>query len=373
MFLVGTVALVPVEQLVARQSTAGRRAVTRRSLALAGVVGLTAVLTGGFVAATRDSLFAGASGFVVQAVVLVLLGAPVAVVRGLLNGHRRFDLVGATLALDGVGRLVFGLAGLTLLGGAVGYGWGIALAALPILALAPRAPRLARAAPAAAAAGDLAFLAPYVGAGAASQLLLAGAPLAVAALGGSPADISIVFVTFTLFRAPVTIVYLLQSRLLNALVRLELAGEAARLARLQRRIVLAALGLVVTASAGAWAIGPAVVALLYGPGFSPGRTVAALAAAGVAAAAGAQLLGQVLVARGATATLARRWSLGLVVALVTLLLAPRVGLADPALAVAVAFALGEAASAVAMARTGARRRDAAGTGGRTGRAGPRRD
>jgi hypothetical protein len=249
-------------------------------------------------------------GFVLLAVLIVVATAPLFVARGLAIGQRRFDLYGLMLGLEGVGRLVVGGLGLLVVGGPVGLAWGVALG--PALGLlvpdvplrAPRDPaRIGRAG---------AFLAPYIGASAASQLLLAGAPLAVAALGAGPATISIVFVTFTLFRAPVTIVYLVQGRLLNLLVRLELAATwHAR--RIRRGIELGGLAAVALAGVTGWLLGPGVVALLYGDAFRPEPLVAALAATGVAGAALSQLLGQLLVAAGRTTALARRWAVGLAV------------------------------------------------------------
>jgi O-antigen/teichoic acid export membrane protein len=349
MFLTGTVGLTPIEQFVAREATAGRRAITRRSWVLLAVVGLTAVVAATFTSLTRDSLFLGSSAFVVQSVVLVVATAPLFLSRGLAVGHGRFGMYGAMLGIEGVGRLLIGGIGLVVIGGPVGLAWGVALG--PALGLLVPTWRFERRATAPRSQTDASFLAPYIGASAASQLLIAGAPLAVAALGASAATISIVFVTFTLFRAPVTIVYLVQGRLLNVLVRLELADARATLVRIRSRLLLG--GAVAIGSAGTvgWLAGPAVVGLLYGADFRPAPIVAALAATGVAAGALAQLLGQMLVARGRTASLARRWAVGLVVALVVLILRP----AEPEITVALAFALGELAAASAMAAPSRRR------------------
>jgi len=343
MFLTGTVGLTPVEQFVARESTAGRRVLTRRSWAIAVVVGVTALVAATFTLLTRDRLFLGNSTFVVQSVVLVVATAPLFLSRGLAVGHRRFGMYGAMLGLEGVGRLAIGVIGFVLVGGPIGLAWGVVLG--PAFALLVPTWRFERHASAPRSHTDASFLAPYIGASAASQLLLAGAPLAVAALGASPTAISIVFVTFTLFRAPVTIVYLLQGRLLNVLVRLDMAGEQAMLLRIRRRLLLGGSVLVASAGTVGWLVGPWVVGALFGAEFRPDPLVAALAATGVSAGAVAQLLGQMLVARGRTASLARRWTVGLLIALVVLTLRP----AGPEVTVALAFALGELAAVLAMA------------------------
>jgi O-antigen/teichoic acid export membrane protein len=346
MFLTGTVALTPGEQYVAREATAGRRVRDRASWPLVVLVAMTAVAAVSFTTLTRGALFRDEAMFIAIAAALVATTAPLFVVRGLAIGHRRFDRYGAMLTLEGIGRLAAGGLGLLVVGGPAGWAWGIGLGPLLGLLVAPR--RLDRLATAPAAPRAGAFLAPYVGASAASQLLIAGAPLAVAALGAGPSTISIVFVTFTLFRAPVTVVYLLQGRLLNAVVRLQLAGATDRLARTRRRILGAGLAAIASAGAVAWVAGPDVVGLLYGGEFRPERTVAALAATGVAGAALAQLLGQLLVAEGRTAALALRWSAGLAVATALLVLLP----SAPAVAVAAAFAAGALTAAAGMAQAG---------------------
>jgi len=351
MFLTGTIGLTPVEQFVAREATAGRRVLTRRSSSIGVVALLTALAAAGFTTATRDTLFLGESGFILLSVLIVVATGPLFIARGLAIGQRRFDLYGLMLGLEGLGRLIVGGLGLLIVGGPVGIAWGVAVG--PALGLLVPTFRFERRATAPARAGAGAFLAPYIGASGASQLLLAGAPLAVAALGAGPATISIVFVTFTLFRAPVTIVYLVQGRILNLLVRLEIAGDRAHLERIRRTIQLGGSLAVALAGVAGWLVGPQVVGILFGAAFRPSPLVAALAATGVAGAALAQLLGQMLVAEGLTGALARRWSVGLataVLVLVVLPLMPLPAVADPAVTVGAAFAVGELAAAAAMSR-----------------------
>jgi len=360
MFLTGTIGLTPIEQFVAREATAGRRVLTRRSWAIGAIVLIMASASGGFALLTRDALFLGESGFVWLAVLTVAATAPLFVARGLAVGQRRFDLFGLMLGLEGLGRLVVGGVGLLIVGGPVGLAWGVALGPalgllVPTFGFERRATQ-----PPSGQAGT--FLVPYIGASAASQLLLAGAPLAVAALGAGPATISIVFVTFTLFRAPVTILYLVQGRLLNLLVRIELAGDAARLTRIRRSIELSGTAAVALAGVTGWALGPGLVGLLYGDAFRPDPLVAALAATGVAGAALSQLLGQLLVAAGRTSALARRWAVGLGVAVAVLVAGAVLDATAPAVTVATAFAAGELAAAAAMARRASADRTRVGSG-----------
>ena len=348
MFLTGTVGLTPVEQHVARESTAGHRVLSRRAPAIGVVVLLTAAAAGAFTTLTRDALFLGETAFVLLGPLVVAATAPLFIARGLAIGQRRFDLYGLMLALEGLGRIVVGGLGLLIVGGPVGLALGVGLG--PALALLVPTFRFERRAtrPPSPAAG--AFLAPYIGASAASQLLLAGAPLAVAALGAGPATISIIFVTFTLFRAPVTVVYLLQGRLLELVVRLGLAGATDRIVRIRRTIELAGIVAVALAGVTGWLVGPGIVELLFGAAFRPDPLVAALAATGVAGAGLAQLLGQLLVADGRTGVLARRWAVGLGVALLVIVALPALGSLSPEVTVATAFAAGELSAAAMMVR-----------------------
>jgi hypothetical protein len=164
-------------------------------------------------------------------------------------------------------------------------------------------------------------------------LLLAGAPLAIALLGGAPELVSTVFLTFTLFRGPLTLIYSLQGRILPFLVKI--AEEGGGFKTITGRIVVAGLGLAVIGGGVGWLIGPEVVELLFDA--SPDRVVTALAAAGVVAASTTQVSGQVLVALGGTGRLATAWVAGLFAAVAVL---PFVGL-TPDRSVAVAFLSGE--------------------------------
>jgi O-antigen/teichoic acid export membrane protein len=181
--------------------------------------------------------------------------------------------------------------------------------------------------------------------------MLGGAPLAAAAFGASDVLVSVIFVTFTLFRAPLTLIFAMQGRILPYLVGLAGGEDRQHLARIAGRVVFAGIGLALAGAVVGWLVGPEVVGLLYTPEFIPARGVAALAAGGVMAAAAAQIAGQVLVAEGRTSRLAVAWTIGLVVALVVMF----VFRPDPDLRVAAGFASGEAVALLAMWTLAARR------------------
>lgn len=348
-FILATVSLVPVEQYVTREVASGRRAIPNAARATYGFVVAAAIVAGVFVAVTRDSLFAGEWQYVVQAVLLVFGYALLFFGKGVLAGRRRFSEVGWILIVETAVRLVAGIVAIQLFANAESLGWAMVLGGFSVLGLRWWRRDTGDADTKPAPPGN--FLGGYVGGSASSQLLLGGAPLAAAAFGASPTLVSVIFVTFTLYRAPLTLIFALQGRILPYLVGLSGGADRDRLARIAGLVVTAGAGLAVAGALVGWLVGPEVVGLLYNEEFIPRRGVAALAAGGVMAAAAAQIAGQVLVAEGRTSRLAIAWLVGLVVGLVTMI----VYSPDPDLRVATGFAAGEAVALVAMWVLAARR------------------
>jgi O-antigen/teichoic acid export membrane protein len=173
----------------------------------------------------------------------------------------------------------------------------------------------------------------------------------VAALGGSNHLFSVIFVTFTLYRAPLTLIFALQGRVLPYLVNLVGDASFEKLSRIARNVVVGGFALAVLGGVVGWVIGPEVVSVLYGDEFAPTDVVAMLAAAGVVAAATAQIASQVLVAEGRTSRLSLAWLGGLVVGIVVLVL---VG-GEIGTRVATGFAAGEVAALGLMALLAIRR------------------
>jgi O-antigen/teichoic acid export membrane protein len=171
------------------------------------------------------------------------------------------------------------------------------------------------------------------------------------AMGADPAVVSMIFVTFTLFRAPLTLIFSLQGRALPYLVGLASSDDRHRLARIVRLVVIGGAGLVILGGLVGWLIGPEVVALLFGEEFAPSATVAMFAAAGVMAAAAAQIAGQVLVAEARTSRLSLAWFGGLTTGVLALLLLG----GAPDVRVAIAFAIGEVVALILMAGLAIRR------------------
>jgi O-antigen/teichoic acid export membrane protein len=348
-FILATVLLVPVEQYVTREVASGRRALPADLKPAFAMAGIGAVLGGGFVLFTLDDLFSGDPVYAVQIVLLMVGYSLLFVGKGVLAGSRRFAGVGWILIVETVARLIAGIVLLQLVFDATSLGWGMVIGGFSVLALLWWRQDKGRVQEPAGPAGR--FLAGYVGGTASSQVLLGGAPIAVAALGGSPALVSIVFLTFTLYRAPLTLIFALQGRILPYLVALSRDANHRQLVRIARGVVLTGAALAALGGLVGWLVGPEVVGLLYGEEYMPSDLVAMLAAAGVMAAATAQIASQVLVAEGRTTRLSWAWLGGLLVGALALMMTT----GTPDTRVGIAFVAGEITALGLMALLAIRR------------------
>ena len=348
-FILATVLLVPVEQYVTREVASGRRAIPHDLRPTFVMAAIGSLVGGLFVFLTLDDLFEGDIQYVAQIVLLMVGYSLLFAGKGVLAGTRHFAQVGWVLVIETAARLLAGIIAIQLLATATSLGWAMVIGGLAVLAMRwwryDNGESKERSSPARG------FLTGYVGGTSSSQLLLGGAPIAVAALGASPALISIVFVTFTLFRAPLTLIFALQGRILPYLVGLARDANHSELARIARLVVFGGAGLAMLGGLVGWLVGADVVGLLFGEEFAPTSTVAMLAAGGVMAAAAAQIASQVLVAEAKTKRLSLAWFGGLVVAAVALLLFRM----EPDTRVALSFALGEFVALGLMAVLATRR------------------
>jgi O-antigen/teichoic acid export membrane protein len=304
---------------------------------------LGAVVGAGFVLATLQDLFAGSIQYVAQIVLLMLGYGLLFVGKGVLAGSRRFADVGWLLIIETVARLVAGVVAIQLFASAESFGWAMVLGGFSVLGM--RWWRHDKGQELPSVASPTNFHRGYVGGTAASQVLLGAAPIAVALLGGGEELQSIVFATFTLYRAPLTLIFSLQGRILPYLVGVAGGPDSRRLGRIAVRVVIVGAVMVALGGVLGYLAGPQVVALLFPDEFAPTAVVAGLTAAGVMAAATAQVAGQVLVAEARTSRLALAWSGGLVAGVAALFV---IG-GEPDVRVAMAFAIGEIVALALMA------------------------
>lgn len=283
-----------------------------------------------------------------------------AIARGFLAGGHRYEAYGVATAAESLARILLAAAVLMLITDGIGLALVMVVAPLAVLAVRPfrRTGIGASAAEPAAGTepgadvlvGDAGhFLAPMVLANGASQTVLGAGPLVVAALGASPATVSAVFVTFTLFRGPLWMVQSVLARVLPPFTALARRHEHQALRRWALR--LAAMGALLSGFAYpvGWWLGPDVVSLLFGRQFAPSAALAALVATGTALAAVTLFASQILVAEGRAGRICAAWGLALVVAAVALRLP---GAAD--MRVGLSFLAGEITAFVLVTAFAAR-------------------
>lgn len=348
-FILATVLLVPVEQYVTREVARGRKSLPRDLSPALVMIGACTAVGVAFVLVTRERVFAGDYQYVAQIFLLCVGYGFLFVGKGILAGSRRFQDVGWVMVIESLARLAAGILLIQLVMSATSMGWAMVIGAFAVMAMAWWRHDRGSTDIEAWSAGK--FLRGYVAGSAPAQVLLAGAPLAVIALGGDLDLASVTFITFTLYRAPMTLIFAMQGRLLPYLVGLSDAGDHHRLGVIVRRVVTVGAALSVLGGLVGWFVGPEVVSALYGEEYGPARLVAALVAAGVTAASTAQITSQVLVAEGRTRLLGYAWTAGLATAAVVAVLVP--GPAD--IRVAVGFVSGEAVALGTMAMLAVRR------------------
>jgi len=338
-FFVGfTVLLLPLEQLTIRRLTlsGGDASALRESrLVMAGVLLLTVAAAVGFVVSTLDRFFASNPVYILLVGSLFVLYGAYAIGRGFLAGRGRFAAYGGAVIGESTVRVLAAIPVVLLAPSAVGLGWAMVVAPLVILLVRPwRAPEHTLAVQSGTGT-DTRFVAALLIAQAASQTALAAGPVIVGIMGGSAQAVSIFFVTFTLFRGPITASYNLTARVLPEFTRMAATGNHAGLKRWAVRLGLWGFGASVLIGLAAAAVGPSIVAFLYGEEFRPAPLLTGLAAAGVVGGLLVLFSTQILIAEGATQRLAGAWVVAIVAMGFVILLAP----GDPSERVAVGFAV----------------------------------
>ena len=348
-FLAFVVILLPLEQVVIRRLTIDAR---RPGVPVGAVGVIAAAALGGAVLAWigRGPLFQGDGAYAALVAATVVAHGLFAVGRGHLAGRARYRSYGMTSAAAALVRLA--VAGFVLAVNPSSLGFAAALVVGPLVVLAWRpfregvdgGRRSQRPHVVDVLSAESHLLAGLMLASAASQALLLSGPVVVALLGARPAVVSAVFVTFTLFRAPLTLGYNLVARVLPPLTAAAVAGDSARLVSWGRRIGAGAVVLSGAAAMGAAWIGPAFVSAVFGDAFRPDAELAGLVAGGVMLAGGALFAGQIHVARGDAGRLADAWLFAIVATGAGLI----VPVGDAATRVGLAFVLGEGAALAAL-------------------------
>lgn len=322
--LVGPGFFLPLEQEVAR-AVSSRRA---QELGAGPALRRAALLGSAFVAALLvaavaargpllDRLLDGDAGLFAG----FLLSLPgyfaVHLVRGALSGNGRFRGYSTSLAAEGLFRLVgclaLAIAGIT---GAGPYGLVLGLAPFAAAVLALRGQHhLTRPGPEAA----------WTELSASLGWLLAGSVLALALVNAGPLAVKLLateaeaaeagrfLAALIVARVPLFLFAAVQAALLPALAATAASGRLDDFQRGLRRLLAVVGGAGAAGTVGAFAVGPEVVALLFGAELALGRVDLVLLAAASAAYMVAMALAQALIALSDPARPAMAWLAGTVV------------------------------------------------------------
>lgn len=347
MFLIYTVINIPGEQhltralVVTRDPARIRRVHGQMALAYAGGAAIGVL----FVVLTLDRFFEGDAAYIGITALVLVSRSIMAAGRGTLAGHRRFAGYALTIGIEAAAILVGGLIAAMADLPATAFALVIALAPLATLAARPFADIEGSGDAADIEAQPGSFLAWLILATAASQLIIAGGPIAVSFVGGSAAAVSVFFTTFALLRGPVSSAYNLVARVLPDFTALAQGDDPRAVWRWAPRITGGAFVLAILGAVGAGLLLGTIVGAIYGEDFIPPTLAAILGGAGVGLGLGALFATQIYSATARGSTLALGWGIALIAAIATLVFVTAL---DPIERVALAFVVGEGTGLVLL-------------------------
>lgn len=308
----------PLQHWIIRTLRASGEGVVRDAVGrLLPVTGALALLAGGATWTVRGQLFlrddAVFPALIALLTIVMLFGG---VVRGGLAGRERFIATAVVLAGENLLRLALAAAVLALGAGASAV--GAALVAGGLLGLAwPSSYRFDRD-PDAGGTSVFSFLGAVASGSLVAQVVLVGGPAVLALIGGAPREVTSLFVTLALFRAPYLLALGLANQVTGALTDMVVLGRSILL----RRFVTAVVATTALGSAAAsWValyVGPPLIGLIFGADTTPPSAVAAVVAAGSVVAVGNLALALLVIAQGVPGRLTGAWFAG--VAALTFLL-----------------------------------------------------
>lgn len=344
--LAGAAFTFPLQHRITRCLTAGREGEVRGSAGRVGAVVAGVALAAGLLSwIAGERLFGREDAAFPVLVALVVVGsAAVGVLRGGLAGRGRMGAVAWSLVVENALRCV--LVGALLLADVHDpVAHGLCLVAGSLVVLWPGAWRFGPSD--GGRAGSLAFLGGAATAQLLAQGVLTGGAVVLALVGGSPAQVTAMFATLALFRAPYMVVLGTLPQVTHHVTGLVVAGELGALRVLARRVAVLGVATVAAGAALGAVAGPWLVRAVFGATVEVGRGVAALVATGCALALVAVVLMVGALALDRPGRVAGAWGLAVAAGAVVLLLAG----AGPVDRVAYAFVTAEAAATLLLAVT----------------------
>ncbi len=244
-------------------------------------------------------------------------------VRGGLAGRGRYAATGMSMAADNLVRVLGGAVVVVNGGGAVAF--GLALVAGPLSGLLwPSSLRYhdRDSGGTELISSPLALVSGVAAGSLIAQIVLTGGPVALAALGGAPQQVTSLFVTMAVWRAPYLIALGMAPQLTPTLTRMVLADDSRRLRSVRRWILTSVVGLATIAFiAGATVVEPGL-RLVFGPDVALPWHTPALIGVGTTVAVGNLALLLLMLACGTSRPLNWGWLTAVVVGAALLITLP---------------------------------------------------
>jgi O-antigen/teichoic acid export membrane protein len=234
-----------------------RRAIPRLLLAASAI----SVLFGLICWLFRLRLFTtGATVFPFLAALVPIGSVLMGLNRGVLASRNRFRSTAVAIAGENLIRLAVSIPMTSA------SGLGIALiAGFGVGAFWPSSFRLQMTGSTSDQGSPVAFVGSVGGGTLIGQVVMTSGPLVLAAIGGTPAEVTALFSALALFRAPYMVAIGVTPRLTADLTRVMLdQGDSAR-KRLVVRTSMVAVALLLLAASLGWAIGPGLLKFVFGP------------------------------------------------------------------------------------------------------------
>lgn len=272
----------------------------------------------------RDVLFHDPSLVYPVMVAAITAGAAFSgLVRGGLAGRRRYVATGISMAAENLLRVALGVVVALAGGGPMAFGFALVAGSLSgFLWLSSLRFKGRNAAEAESIASPLALASGLAAGSLIAQVVLTGGPVALAVMGGTPQQVTSLFLALALWRAPYLIALGVAPQLTLGLSRAALAGDNRRLRRARRWTVLVILGAAILAFlAGATIIDP-ILRVVFGSDVVLDWQTLALIGAGTAFAVGNLVLMLLMLALGTSRFLNRAWLGAVIVAAAVLVAVP---------------------------------------------------
>lgn len=309
----GAALTFPVQHWIARTAATGageaavRRGLGHVTLAVLGV----SLLAGGLAWLARDRLFGPDADFFPLLVVGVGLGSGLlGVQRGLLSARHRFSAVALGIVTENSLRCVAAIV-LVVFGSDTALPYGLALLVGYAVALGWPNALIPQHQGTAAGSGPLRFVSGASGGQLLAQATLTGGPVLLAAIGGAPSEVTVLFAGLALFRAPYTLALGVVSALTGRLTLAVEQGRWARLAQIRRAVTLATLAVGIAAGVGGAWLGPPVMEIVFGDGVRLGSGQAGLVAVGTVLAMANLVVTLGLLARDRAGVTLACWAIGI--------------------------------------------------------------